>query len=272
MKHRIVLLFALATLFVPFTASAQGHASHYVLDAFGGVHAGGGAPVISPATPYFGFDVAADIEYIPVGTSTATGDGILVLDKFGGVHQGGALVTHPPSGGTPYFGFDAARAIVFRDVPTRVAGSTALNDNTTSSTSFIVLESVNIHAPTDGYLLVSGTTNMYCSGVGGVRAEAAIDVDGSGLQDNYFFDAADCNAGAFDVTSNVNITKVFPVTAGTHTANLLGRKSSGTQSITFDSMAITALFVAANGVGTSAPIVATVNEPARPSGPDGRNR
>jgi len=37
----------------------------YVLDGFGGVHAGGGAPAISPATPYFGFDVAVDLTYVP---------------------------------------------------------------------------------------------------------------------------------------------------------------------------------------------------------------
>ena len=35
---------------------------YYVLDAFGGVHAGGGAPVLLPATPYFGFNVAQDLE------------------------------------------------------------------------------------------------------------------------------------------------------------------------------------------------------------------
>jgi len=88
---------------------------HYVLDAFGGVHAGGGAPVISPATPYFGFDVAADITYIPAHQTNGGESGILVLDKFGGVHAGGALASDPPSGATPYFGFDAARAIIYRD-------------------------------------------------------------------------------------------------------------------------------------------------------------
>jgi len=34
----------------------------YVLDRFGGLHAGGGAPVLLPGTPYFGFDVAQDLE------------------------------------------------------------------------------------------------------------------------------------------------------------------------------------------------------------------
>lgn len=34
--------------------------AYYVLDGFGGVHAGGFAPAISPPTPYFGFDIAKD--------------------------------------------------------------------------------------------------------------------------------------------------------------------------------------------------------------------
>ena len=58
----------------------QGH--HYVLDAYGGIHAGGGAPVLSPATPYFGFDVAVDMEF-------AATVGFYVLDAYGGVHAGG---------------------------------------------------------------------------------------------------------------------------------------------------------------------------------------
>ena len=90
-----------------------GHGHFYVLEAFGGVHAGGGAPAISPLTPYFGFDVAEDIEYFPSDASGSAG--ILVLDKLGGVHPGGGLAASPPLGPTPYFGFDAARAIVRRD-------------------------------------------------------------------------------------------------------------------------------------------------------------
>ncbi len=71
---------------------------HYVLDGFGGIHAGDGAPVMNPATPYFGFDVAVDME---IGAA-----GYYVLDAFGGVHAGGgAAVLNPP---TPYFGFPAA--------------------------------------------------------------------------------------------------------------------------------------------------------------------
>jgi len=71
----------------------------YVLDGFGGVHAGGGALPLSPPTPYFGFNVAADLELAVVG--------FYVLDGFGGVYAGGgAPMLVPP---TPYFGFDVAR-------------------------------------------------------------------------------------------------------------------------------------------------------------------
>ena len=71
---------------------------HYVLDGFGGVHAGGAAPVLLPAAPYFGFDVARDLEIWR--------DGYYVLDGFGGVHVGGNAPVLAPA--TPYFGFDVA--------------------------------------------------------------------------------------------------------------------------------------------------------------------
>ncbi len=96
MRPRSVVLVVVALLVWVMPARAQNHAPYYVLDAFGGVHAAGGAPAITPATPYFGFDVAASVEYIPVGTAAASGDGILVLDKWGGVHLGGALASNPP--------------------------------------------------------------------------------------------------------------------------------------------------------------------------------
>ena len=44
------------------TQSPPPEAAVYVLDGLGGVHAGGGAPVLSPSTPYFGFDIARDLE------------------------------------------------------------------------------------------------------------------------------------------------------------------------------------------------------------------
>ena len=71
----------------------------YVLDGLGGVHEGGGAPVLSPATPYFGFDVAADLELASTG--------YYVLDGYGGVHAGGGAPVMSPA--TPFWGWDVAR-------------------------------------------------------------------------------------------------------------------------------------------------------------------
>lgn len=38
---------------------------YYVLDAFGGLHAGGTAPAPTSPPPYFGFDAARDISLVP---------------------------------------------------------------------------------------------------------------------------------------------------------------------------------------------------------------
>lgn len=78
-------------------------ANFYVLDGFGGVHAGGGAPVLNPTTPYFGFDIARDLELVAAG--------FYVLDGFGEVHAGGGASAISPA--TPYFGFDIAKDLEF---------------------------------------------------------------------------------------------------------------------------------------------------------------
>ncbi len=71
---------------------------YYVLDGYGGVHAGGDAPVLTPAAPYFGFDIARDLEL--------SANGAYVLDGFGGVHPAGGEAAFVP--GPPYFGFGIA--------------------------------------------------------------------------------------------------------------------------------------------------------------------
>jgi len=63
--------------------------SGYVLDAYGGIHSIGGAPAVT-GDPYFGFNIARDIEL------TSTGAGY-VLDGYGGTHQfGGAPGLNSP--------------------------------------------------------------------------------------------------------------------------------------------------------------------------------
>lgn len=135
---RTILMIAFACGVPALSAGAQ-EAQYYVLDAFGGVHAGNGAPSIAPATPYFGFDVAADVEYFqPQGAHAA---GLLVLDKFGGVHPGGGLTAEPNNPPTPYFGFDAARAIVARDTKPRIMAVSVSSGG--SSNGAIDVESVS---------------------------------------------------------------------------------------------------------------------------------
>lgn len=150
-----------ATLLVAVLAAHAGQGEFYVLDGFGGVHAGGGAPVISPSTPYFGFDIARDIAYVPRGDAGGAGNGVLVLDGFGGVHDGGALASAPVTPKTPYFGFDIARAIVSRNVPPRVVGASpeTTGDIADNGTTVYTLVSASIFAPDDGFLVVLGSVN-----------------------------------------------------------------------------------------------------------------
>ncbi len=255
MKTRVVFLVAL----VPFTAAAfsvpahaQNHAQHYVLDAFGGVHAGGGAPLINPLTPYFGFDVAADIEFVPVGTGVAAGDGILVLDKFGGVHKGGALAAHPPSGGTPYFGFDAARAIVYRDISPRTVGNVgaAATEFTTLDFTFQSVVSASIVAPDDGYLLVTGSVGVNClQQTALTTAVFSMNVDSTASDpdiaggNGHFLDL-DCPRVNFFSTYN-SFQKLYPVSGGSHTAHVLYRHfgTSGMPSFRITSPVITVTFI-----------------------------
>jgi hypothetical protein len=108
LRHPGILGLGFAILALASAAPVLGQqASYYVLDGFGGVHAGGGAPAI-PGTPYFGFDIAKGIAYAP----GASGNGIMVLDGFGGVHRVGLGSAVAP---TPYFGFNIAHRQQRRD-------------------------------------------------------------------------------------------------------------------------------------------------------------
>lgn len=61
------------------------------------------APWQGSAVPYFGFDIARDIEL------TASGNGFYLLDGFGAVHAVGNAHFAFSNPRTPYFGFDIAR-------------------------------------------------------------------------------------------------------------------------------------------------------------------
>jgi hypothetical protein len=72
---------------------------YYVLDGYGGVHAGGNAQAMTPSTPYFGWDIAKDLELATTG--------YYALDGYGGVHAGGGASAMSPA--APYFGWNIAR-------------------------------------------------------------------------------------------------------------------------------------------------------------------
>lgn len=232
------------------------HAQYYVLDGFGGVHAGGGAAAVGPGIPYFGFDIAKGIAYVP----GLTGDGILVLDGFGGVHNVGLGNVAPA---TPYFGFDVARAITSRNIPPRVANNAATTaiDISVASAAFQVISSTTINAPDDGFILAIGTTFLSCLTSGSdLSAHVSINVDSTAepaaIANMGYATWDDCTAGGgIQNTSNQTVTHLFPVTAGAHTVNFLGRKQGGTGTARFLGRSITAVFVDLGATGTTAPTV-----------------
>jgi hypothetical protein len=256
LRHPGILGLGFAILALASAAPVLGQqASYYVLDGFGGVHAGGGAPAI-PGTPYFGFDIAKGIAYAP----GASGNGIMVLDGFGGVHRVGLGSAVAP---TPYFGFNIARAITYRNVPPRIANSAATVPTTlfTNSVIFTTVRSVVIFAPDDGFLLVMGSASVACftSVSGYLSGQLAINVDATNepaaIPGIGLFQFRECGqfGGALGPAHNQTLTHVFPVTAGAHTVNLLVRKNHGTDSVSLNVLthSLTALFIDHNAVGAS---------------------
>ena len=258
--HAITLIAAVVAVSITLaiTTPAVGQvASYYILDGFGGVHAGGGAPGI-PGTPYFGFDIAKGIAYAP----GASGNGIMVLDGFGGVHRVGLGAAVGP---TPYFGFNIARAISYRNVPPRIAndaGSTIM-DISDASATYTIIRSLTITAPDDGFLLVIGASYMGCDSLDEsdtLGGELTINVDATTEPNaiNNMGTAAfpDCRYGAAGVlfqTNNQTLAHVFPVSAGAHTVNLLVRKTGGspTADLRVLGRSLTALFIDHNALGAS---------------------
>lgn len=236
------------------------HAQYYVLDGFGGVHAGGGAPAISPATPYFGFDIAQDLVFVPVGESGLAGDGVLVLDGFGGVHPGGQLAFTPPSPATPYFGFNVARAITYRNIPPRAAGyfsSLALNAGL--GDGWIVVGQATMFAPDDGFIMINGTTEVSCDNfsTGGLVGELGFAVDSSTPDRPYQFTFDECsdlvNGTNRGHTQIATVTGLVPVAAGAHIVQMLGQMIAGNVANTadFDWRSLAIVFIDQGNTGTS---------------------
>jgi hypothetical protein len=262
MRIRFNLLLASATiglLALATAAFAQNQAEYYVLDGFGGVHAGGGAPSVGGTTPYFGFNIARGIAYAP-GTA---GTGVLVLDGFGGVHKGGGLGPVTPA--TAYFGFDIAKAIVYRSIPPRAAGDSdsVVTDLDTASAAYTIIESVTIFAPDDGFLLVVGSAYVGCNSISegnNLGGELTINIDATteppAIADMGIATFPNCNyaaSGTLFQTNNQTLAHLFPVSAGSHTVNFLARKVGGsaTASLRVLGRSLTALFIDHNSTGGS---------------------
>lgn len=258
-----VVFFSVVTLLICSAGSLfAADAKYYVLDGFGGVHSGGGAPTISPATPYFGFDVAKDIAYVPVGNSTAVGDGLLVLDGFGGVHYGGALAATPPVGTTPYFGFDVARGITYRNVTPRAAFTSTSSGNTdVTSSTYVTVAQTNIFLPDDGYVLIAGNLCMGNNDTNEAIARIAVGVDGAEVDNiNREVDLPPVSSGTSWRSETVVQMDYLP--AGAHTFELLVRKSSGTGDVTYFDAVVSAIYIDQNQSGFS-------DLPPRQDGPTG---
>jgi hypothetical protein len=245
----IVLAFACAVaVTVTISLPQAAHAQYYVLDGFGGVHAGGGAPAISPKTPYFGFDVARDIAYV-----ASSGNSVLVLDGFGGVHRGGPVIPVAPS--TAYFGFNIARAIAHRNIAPRVNFNSANSGNveTTSSTNVVIL-STTLVLPDDGYVVILGNLSMgnnsFVSGQD-VEARACVGVDNTVCLDS--IDRSIAMEPFADAQSfqSVAVSQGAFLPAGAHTFNLLVRRASGAAPVIYFDPTIVAIFVDQDSVGAS---------------------
>jgi hypothetical protein len=91
-----------------FTYERKAQVNGYLLDGFGGIHSVNGAPAVS-AVPYYGWDIARDLVYLPNHT------GGFELDGFGGIHPfgiGGNPAPAIPSGAPYWAGHDLARSMV----------------------------------------------------------------------------------------------------------------------------------------------------------------
>lgn len=262
MKLKRILLSLVVLVAATFIA-ATGHANHaafYVLDGFGGVHAGGGAGAVA-GIPYFGFDIAKGIVYIPLGTALGSGDGILVLDGFGGIHEGGALVSDPVAPKTPYFGFDIARAIAARNVPPRMVGAGINTGNVAvTSSSYVAMVSTSFFAPDDGNIVAMCGASIGC--IGCTDASPSFTRIAVGIDSLAEVTGINREVGFTSTRfGGQSVIETLPITAGAHTVNCLIRKSSGTTDPDYFDPSVTVIYVDLNGSGITMPETVPVDGP-----------
>ncbi len=253
MRFKVLVLLAGFVFILAIPSFSQGQVPYYVLDGYGGVHSGNGAPVISPKTYYFGWDIARAFEYVAVGTSSTNyGDGILVLDGYGGVHQGGKLSTLTVTK-TPYFGWDVARDIVLRNIPPRAYYSTLSSSNVSiTSSTYVSIRSFYLDLPDDGYVFISGTLCMGNNSVDYAFTHVALGVDSSTTAlDNIYAEQDLPAAGGGDNWNSVTRTQMTFLTAGRHYIYLIVRKTSGAGIAQYFNPTLCAIYIDQSFSGTS---------------------
>lgn len=215
------------------------YAGYYVLDGYGGVHAGGGAAAITPATAYFGWDIAKDIAFIPVAYNDAIhGDGYLVLDGYGGIHRGGKLASISVAG-TPYFGWNIARALDFRRIDPQAYGTAETTfPNYTDDVIHTLTGPINMGLPDAGYVLVTGSVWIINSST---TAGQNIDVlVGIGENSEAAMDTASMKGVTVQAeplatvlnSATVSVSRLFYFdTSGTQRFYLLVRRDGGTGTV-----------------------------------------
>jgi hypothetical protein len=239
---------ATVLFFVSIPAMAQ-YFPFYVLDGYGGVHAGGGAVAITPATPYFGWDIAKAIEYVSVGySSSAYGDGLIVLDGYGGVHKGGALA--PVSvAATPYFGWNIARDLTMRLIPPRVTSSTSVHGpyNFTSTSYTLIAGPAYIYAPDDGYVTLCASAVVQNATVNTVAAQYGFSMD------EYSSTLADFR-GYEDIqstsTETITLNQTYFMPAGSHYFCFVLRLPSG-GTVKYEHTSLSVIYVDQSNSGYS---------------------
>jgi hypothetical protein len=256
MRFKVLVLLAGFVFILAIPSFSQGDVPYYVLDGYGGIHSGDGAPAISPKTPYFGWDIARAFEYVAVGTSSTNyGDGILVLDGYGGVHTGGKLSTVSVTK-TPYFGWDIARDIVYRNIPPRAYYSSLSVGNTSiTSSTFVSILSFYLYLPDDGYVFISGSL---CMGNNSITetctARVALGVDSTTTAlDNI---EAEQGLPTFQYNS-VTRTQMTFLTAGRHYFYLLVKKQTGTPNPQYFDPTLCAIYIDQSWSGISGDVSAS---------------
>jgi hypothetical protein len=224
------------------------YAPFYVLDGYGGVHAGGYAPAITPGTPYWGWDIAKSIDYVPVAYSSSIyGDGYFVLDGYGGVWQGGKLasISMPK---TPYWGFNVARSIVYRVVDPEAFGTTNTTMGTFSDLNVLhTLTYFYLNLPDAGWVLVMANGMIW-----NISATSASDIRyGIGIDSSTAYDDATHRWAELGDTYLINLypshvmstSRLVYLTAGQHYFYFLVQQVNGTGVLDYNKVSMSAVYI-----------------------------